>query len=150
MQLKEWHTEADLKVDYDRVKIRDRNGKLRDVSLIPDSYCLIVSQDRTYPLFIEYDGGTQRSQVIKEKVRAYDEYYRSRKYYARYNRKAFRVLFVSKSAKRITDLKIWTEDLKTPIQEAFWFAKLDSLTPTTTLNQMIWQYAGSDTLQSLI
>lgn len=146
----EWKTESELKVEPDRVKILNRHNRRAEVTVIPDSYCLIGSDNRSFPMFIEYDGGTQRSRVIKEKVRAYAAYYESGKYHQRYGKNAFRVLFVSRSQRRVADLKLWTESLRLKGQHWFWFATLASLTSDTVLNKPIWWYAGSDERHPLI
>lgn len=148
--LRDWRTEAELKGDYDKVKVLNRDNKRHEVTVIPDSFCLIVNGERAYPIFIEYDGGTQRSRVIKEKVRAYVAYYESGKYNQRYGFNAFRVLFVSRSERRVADLKSWAEDLKFGGQHWFWFATLASLTPQTILTKDVWNYAGDERKHSLI
>lgn len=149
-QVHDWQTEAQLKANHDRVKIHIDGGQRQWVTIIPDTYFFLWAHQRGFPCFVEYDGGTERSKVIKNKIRAYKAYYETGQYKKRYGYKAFRVLFVSKSEQRVQDLKTWTEELNIVGHHWFWFGVLKQLSPDKILTAPIWHYAGSTEPRSLI
>ena len=148
--IREWLTETYLKASPDRVRIQTASGKRRDVTVIPDTFFSIKHDKYVYPFLVEQDGTTQRSQVIKQKIRMYHAYYDSGKYTKRYGYKGFRVLFVTGSGKRLKSLKQWTEELGLGRAHNFYFAVHSQLSPRTVFDQPVWFRAGSNEPRKLL
>jgi hypothetical protein len=149
-EIRQWHTQAQLKAVQERVVAATPKGKRSKVPLQPDSYFEIAANGRLYPCFVEYDGTTQSGTVIKQKVLAYKAYYESGRYTQVYGRKSFRVLFVTDGGRRMANLKTWTEQLRLPGLERFWFAVHPQLSPRTILTEPVWFQAGREQARSLL
>jgi hypothetical protein len=147
-QLTTWLGENDLKADYDYVPIRRENGRLKSVSVIPDSYFALETPRGTAHFFLELDRGTMTTQRFKTKILAYQAYYASGAYQRRYQTKSLRVLTVTISAARAASLRRVTEAADG--KQRYWFTTLDQLTPETVLTQPLWQVATLPELHPLI
>lgn len=139
-ELSIWRDDAELKADYDRVRITTGTGRKRDVSLIPDSYFTLQVPQGRANFFLELDRGTMTVARFKNKVLAYQAYIASGQYEARYGTKSLRVLTVTLGPKRRANLKRATEDAGGA--RVFWFSVLDDILPETVLDSPIWQVAG--------
>jgi hypothetical protein len=130
-----------MKADYERIEIRLPTGKHIKVSLIPDSYFVIETPHGRAHFFLELDRGTMSTTRFTTKILAYNTYVESGAYQRRYQTRSLRVLTVTSSSKRLTNLKEATDDAKGG--RLFWFTTLRAVTPTTVLHTPIWQVAGS-------
>ncbi len=149
-EIRRWFTQAQLKAIQERVIASTPQGKRAKVPLQPDSYFEIAAKGQIYPCFVEYDGTTQAGDVIKQKVLAYKAYYESGRYTEVYNRKSFRVLFVTDGGKRMANLKSWAEQLTFKGIERFWFAVHSQLSIRTILTETVWFQAGRENPRSLL
>jgi hypothetical protein len=147
-QLLHWLGENELRADYDYVQIRSENGRLKSVSVIPDSYFALETPHGTAHFFLELDRGTMTTQRFKTKIVAYQAYYASGAYQRRYQTKSLRVLTVTTSAARSASLRRVTETAEG--KQRYWFTTLDQITPESVLSQLIWQVATMAEVQSLI
>lgn len=145
--LLEWRSEADLKGDYDRVTIQQRNGSKQLVSLIPDSFFALHTPKGKAPFFLEVDRGTETTGRFQDKIRAYQAYVQTGAYEKRYGYKSVRVLTVAFSQKRLESLKTVTEEVGG--KERYWFALHPEMTPQSVFDEPIWMTAGSDIPMSL-
>jgi hypothetical protein len=146
--LLEWQTENELKADYERVRIPGAKGHNREVSLIPDSYFVLMTPLGRAHFFLEVDRGTEVLERFKTKVRAYLAYHESGAYEKRYGSKSLRILTIANGEGRLRNLKIATEQVGA--KRRFWFARASQLTPQTVLRELVWQVAGEETLKPLI
>lgn len=148
-QLVEWHSESDMKADYDYVHISSKeNGPLKRVSLIPDSYFVLNTPRGTANFFLELDRGTESLPRFKEKILAYLEYYRTGAYQKRYGTRGLRIVTVTTSDERATNLKKIAEDVGG--EKRFWFTTLQDVSPQSILFSPIWQVATYDIRVPLI
>lgn len=156
-QLHEWRDERALRrVHYNEtIKLKDEDGSVRPVTLIPDGYFLLETDDSRYHQFIEIDRATSTLQVSRpgkrdwgRKVATYLEYFRSGLYQERYQTQSLRILTVTTSEKRLAHLKKVTEEAGG--RSRFWFTTADKITPSRILTDRIWQKAGDDGFFSLV
>lgn len=144
----QWQGENELKSDYDYVQIRDENGRIKSVSLIPDSYfALQVTSGKTH-FFLELDRGTMQLSRFQRKISAYIAYYHSGLSKKRFGTSRFRVLTVASSKERAENLKRVTEEAGG--ESRFWFTSLEQVLPETVLDEAIWSVAGRDETVNLI
>lgn len=143
-----WLTDHELKMDYDRVRIK---GKPEPISIIPDSYfCIAIPDKGVSHFFLELDRGTMTTARFREKVAAYVAYYRNGGYAHRYGAQGFRVLTVTDTptSDRSHNLAVASAQ-EQGIGRRFWFAHLPHLTPQTVLTDPIWSVAGEMDTQPL-
>lgn len=141
-ELRTWRNETELKADYDRVIIRQLSGKVRDVSLIPDSYFVLKTPFGMAHLFLELDRGTMSTDRFATKILAYQQYQKSGAYTKRYNARSMRVITVTSSEKRLTSLKAATEKVGGTWQ--FSFAVLEDINEASIFAAPIWQVASKE------
>lgn len=146
--LLEWRSEADLKGEYDRVTIQQRNGSKQSVSLIPDSFFAVQTPRGKAPFFLEVDRGTETTGRFQDKIRAYQAYVQTGAYEKRYGYKSVRVLTVAFSQKRLESLRTVTEEVGG--KERYWFALHPEITPQSVFDELIWLSCGSAELMSLL
>lgn len=146
--LLEWRGENELKAAYDRVSIPTASGRLKAVSLIPDSYFILNTPQGRAHFCLELDRGTMTTKRFATKVLAYQAYYQGGGYQRRYGTKSLRVLTVTLSSARLENLRRATEQASG--KQRFWFAILDQLTPETVLTAPVWQVATLHTRQPLV
>ncbi|MBI1280107.1 MAG: hypothetical protein GC179_18405 [Anaerolineaceae bacterium] len=132
----DWRSEADLKGDYDRVIIQERNGGKQSVSLIPDSFFVVQTTKGKAPFFLEVDRGTETTGRFQDKIRAYQAYIQSGAYEKRYGYKSVRVLTVAFSQKRLENLKTVTEEVGG--KERYWFALHTEIMPQNVFDEPMW------------
>jgi predicted DNA-binding transcriptional regulator len=145
-----WLTEFHLKADYDRVPVRDAQGRIRQVSLIPDGYGVLETPRGRAAFFLEMDRGTMTTSRFQTKIKAYREYVRSNRYTERYQSKSLRVLTVVPSQKRLLNLKQSAEPIELPNERLFWFAVQQDIHAQSVLHDPIWQLAGSEVRHTFI
>jgi hypothetical protein len=129
-----------LKADYDYVPIQTKSGKHEKVSLIPDSYFVIQTQQGRAPFFLELDRGTMELSRFETKILAYQAYVISGMYEARYNSKSLCVMTVTLSEKRRDQLRKAVESVGG--RERYWFGMLSDIAPDTVLASAIWSLCG--------
>jgi hypothetical protein len=134
-----WKGENDLKADYDYVSIRTTGGRVKSVSVIPDSYFVLETPRGQAHFFLELDRGTMTTQRFKTKVLAYQAYYQGGGYQRRYSARSLRILTVTTSYARAMNLQRITEEAEG--KQRFWFTTLEQVTPETTLANSIWKVA---------
>jgi predicted transcriptional regulator len=147
-ELVKWLGENDLKADYDRVNIRQPNGKVLTVSLIPDSYFILKTPNGYAHFFLELDRGTMTGKRFRTKILSYIAYATSALSQQRYGTNRFRVLTVTESQRRRENLKTATEGVEG--KSRFWFGVLSELTPSYVLSFPVWSVAGREEQVELI
>lgn len=143
-----WRGENELKANYDYVNIRTPTGRLKSVSVIPDSYFRLETPRGIAHFFLELDRGTMTTQRFQAKVQAYQAYYQSGAYQKRYEARGLRVLTVTVSWARATNLQRVTEEAEG--KQRFWFTILDEIKPETILSKPIWKVATQENRAPLI
>lgn len=117
------------------------------MALVPDGYVeLVVSPYRSHH-FLEIDmrttiGLSQRAgqRDWARRTRAYQAYYESGQFHARYGAKNFRVLTVTTGMQRLRNLMEISGAHGEPAR--FWFTTFDDLNPTSVLTAPIWHVPG--------
>jgi hypothetical protein len=146
--LRRWLDDLDLKTNYDTVVITDRDGRRREVSIIPDSYFeLQVPQGRAC-FFVEVDRGTETLRRFEEKVRAYESYVSSGRYEKRFGTRSLRILTIAISRKRIESILKMVPLLEK--RRLFWFVTFDEAREFDILCSTQWSTANDKKLYSLI
>lgn len=140
--LTEWRGEGELKADYDYITIRNERGRMVSVSLIPDSYFQIATPKGNTHFFLELDRGTMDLGRFAQKVVAYTAYSGSGLSERRFGTKRFRMLTVTESVERMSNLKHATEEVGG--ENRFWFSTLSGLTSETVLIEPVWSISGRD------
>ncbi len=148
LEVLQWVGESDLKADYDRVTIRLTTGKHKTVSLIPDSYFALSTPLGQSHCFLELDRGTMTVKRFKEKILAYQQYYKTGLYQERYQTRSLRVLTVTTSQTRASNLKQAAEELQG--KQRFWFTTLEQVYSHAILTAPIWQVATQSGTRPLV
>ena len=89
-----------------------QNGRLMPIRIIPDALFGLKHLGKEYYFFLEIDRGTTDLSRIKSKMRAYLTIWKNKEAVAKLNIRSFRVLFVTKSKKRIQNMLNSFENLK--------------------------------------
>jgi hypothetical protein len=136
-----WLSESDLKADYDRVQISKHKDDIQDVSLIPDSYFTIQTPHGNASAFLEMDMGKMSIGRFTTKIRAYIAYMRTGAYTKRYQTRSLRILTVTNSETRCTNLRIRAESVGA--DKRFLFTSKEAVTIQAVLHEAIWHGAGN-------
>jgi hypothetical protein len=139
--LVEWLDEFTLKSAEWREKVPQTRTKARVVRKYPDGYFTLQLPHNKQPahFFLEIDQATMTNARWQEKVRAYSTFRQSGQSQKYYGTRNFRVLTVTTSERRLTNLKRATEQAKG--DHFFWFTTQEQVTiwePETILEAVWW------------
>lgn len=134
--------------DTVEVSWRDDRGvsRRRRQAVVADGYFLLDLGQRAH-FFLELDQGTVSNRRWAGKVRAYQAYWESGGYQARYRTTSLRILTVTTGEERLGNLKGTTEGAGGG--QTFWFTTMERVTPEAVLTGAIWQMAGAEGLHPL-
>ena len=147
-EIANWHDDMTLSADYDRVSIPTSRGGSRTVPVTPDSYFSVRVPRGVTHFFLELDRGTMELRRFRRKIVTYLHYYASGGYERRYRTRSLRVLTVTTTQARLTNLKKTTREAGG--HEPFYFTTLDQVAPGTVLHEPIWQVASGSRQISLV
>ena len=142
MKLETWINDNDCEQEY---HIAGSGNKTRK-RFRPDGYFRLVYKNKLYSFFLEYDRSTMTLKRFVKKAETYLEFSNLGYYRQRFGVKHFRVLVITKSAKRLDNLKLATEKIT---DRYFYFTTRDRITETV-LFASVWQRAGQPGNYSLI
>lgn len=152
--LEKWLDERHLgrKLNRDYVRIVDRDDRSRSVPVIADAYFVLRVRDRgRTACFLELDRSTEDNvNRWRSKVLAYRAYVATGKYRARYDTDSLRILTVTQTAARLTNLKRTTEEVGREMASRFLFTTFEQVTPAQVLSAPIWWRVGERDPQALI
>lgn len=147
-----WTSESILRNRSPREFVPDPSHPGQLLRVIPDGLFSLDGEAGRQLFAVELDRGTVEANRIRERVRAYGEWWHQRRYVARFGQHRLRVLFVvtasPRDPRRIAHLKAWTE--AEGGGGLFWFAALDQLTPESVLREPIWTVAARQDLSPLL
>lgn len=139
----------------DTITLKGENGGRERAAVVPDSYFRLETHEDRFHFFVECDLGTVTLDATgsgkrdwMRKVKAYLEYYRSGLYEKRYQTKDMRVLTVTRSEKRMRNLKDVTEEAGG--KSRFWFTTFDAIREADVLTSPVWAIASRDERLSLL
>ncbi len=112
----------------------------QNYTVYPDAMFILQGKDalaehqRLY--FVEIDRGTEALKVIRDKLIGYNLYHQHGTYqkFGRFN--GFRLLFQTKSQKRLDNLMTLLDGFEGA--DLVWFTSYDTVTPQSLLSQPIW------------
>lgn len=138
----------------DTIVLKGEKGGREKAAVVPDSYFRLETNEDRYNFFVECDLGTVTLDSTGEgkrdwvrKVRTYLEYYRSGAYERRYQTKDMRILTVTRSERRMQNLKEVTEGAGG--KSRFWFTTFDRMKQADILTSPIWAVAAREGLYPL-
>lgn len=155
--IEKWIDDKTLKSPQmkDKVVLRGYRGRHIQAAVVPDAYVRLKTNEDTYNFFLEIDRGTVTGEATQwgrrdwaRKVQAYLQYYRSGMYERRYNTADMRILTITTSETRLSNLKRITEEADGKTR--FWFSTFDRLKSADVLTSVVWNTASSLDLRSLI
>lgn len=146
LELLQWVGEGQLKAMKERVPDPRRAG--RSLPVVPDGYFTLKIGDRKACFFLEVDRATMTNRRFGDKMRAYEIYVRTGRYFERYGTRSLRVLVVTTTHQRLANLKSTTEEATT--MSIFWFTTIDQVEPEIILTSDIWQVVGKREMQQLL
>ena len=85
-------------------RVSDPRGKKKYLVVAPDAFFGVQAEKGKYIFFVEIDLGTETLKRFQEKVIAYKQYWKSRKFKEDYGFNHFRVLTVAESETRLANL----------------------------------------------
>lgn len=115
-------------------------------TLTPDAFVRYRVGKQLLSVFIEVDRGTMPNHRFQRKVEAYFAYDVSGRYAERHKGQRFRVLVITKTPKRLTNLKETTAQVA---QRNCWFATLPEIAQNGPL-AAIWETVGREEKARLI
>ncbi len=142
LQFERWINERDIQDEY---KLH-RNGRVVKHRIRPDGYGRYWYEGKLYSFFLELDRSTETDGKFEGKVRSYIDYSRSGRYYQTFGVRFFRVLTVTTTARRLSNLKRITEGIADGL---FWFVTLDEIREGKMFDA-IWIRAGQEGTCSLL
>ena len=142
LQFERWINERDIQDEY-RLH---RNGRVIRHRIRPDGYGRYWYKEKLYSFFLELDRSTETDGKFEGKVRSYVDYSRSGRYYQTFGVRFFRVLAVTTTARRLSNLKRITEGIADGL---FWFVTLDEIREGKMFD-VIWLRAGQEGTYSLL
>ena len=146
LELLAWISEGQLKATKERVPDPRRSG--RYLPVVPDGYFTLKTGGRKACFFLEIDRATMTNRRFGDKMRAYEIYVRTGRYFERYGTRSLRVLVVTTTHQRLANLESTTEEAATlPI---FWFTTIDQVHPETILTSEIWQVVRKEGMYRLL
>ncbi len=124
-ELTDWLDEADFRRGPHQNKVPYRTQGMRIMRKYPDGYfqLKLPQYERNAHFFLEVDQGTMSNSQWMEKVRAYVQFRDSRLSQKYYGTRNFRLLTVTSSASRLTNLRKATE--RAGGDHFFWFTTQD-------------------------
>lgn len=146
LELLQWMGEGQLKAMKERVPDPRKAG--RSLPVVPDGYFTLKVGERKACFFLEVDRATMTNRRFGDKMRAYEIYVHTGRYFERYQTRSLRVLVVTTTHQRLANLKSTTEEATTlPI---FWFTTIDQVQPETILTSEIWKAVGKQEPHKLL
>jgi hypothetical protein len=142
MKLERWINDYDCKQEYRAPGLgKDITKRFR-----PDGYLRFYYHDNPFGFFLEYDRSTMTLGRFTAKVRSYIEFQNLEYYRHRFGLPEFRVLVITKTGKRLNNLK---RTVETVDKSTFRFTTIDQIRPSTIFNP-IWLRAGEQGKYPLI
>lgn len=157
MEIVAWLDDKSLKGAQmkDKITLRGERGGKVEAAVVPDSYLRLDAQEDIYNFFLEVDRGTVTGDATQwgkrdwgRKIKAYLEYYKSGLYEKRYHTADMRILTITTSETRLTNLKRITEDAGGKAR--FWFATFERIKHADILTNPLWTVATHEGLSALI
>jgi len=146
--IERWIREDGLKAAGDYVYTSYNTETPRQVAIIPDAYLALRLGDRRAHFLLEVDRATETSGRWAHRVQAYLTYIASGRYSRRFGTTSLRILTITTSRERLTNLQRATEEAGGG--SLFWFTTLGLVQPETVLSEPIWQVAGQEGMNKLI
>jgi len=142
-----WVEDEAFRAKADHVYVQaGRSGRQR-VAIIPDAYCVVNQGDKRAHFFVEVDRATLSGRRWRQRVRAYLAYTLGGGYTRRFRTRSLRILTVTTSDKRLTNLRRATEEAGGG--SLYWFSTCDRLESADALQSPIWQVAGQSAMTAL-
>jgi hypothetical protein len=143
-----WIREDELKAVGDYVFSSSTSGIPRQVAIIPDAYFALHLGGRRAHFLLEVDRATETNGRWKRRVQAYLAYIASGQYSRRFGTTSLRILIITTSLERLTNLQRATVEVGGG--SLFWFTTMELVQPETVLSEPIWQVAGQEGMIKLI
>jgi hypothetical protein len=136
-ELETWEDEPIFRAQPDYVELLTKRGKPVRKPVLPDGYfCLRVPQGKAR-FFLEVDRGTEPHSKFKPQVEVYQAYTHTGGYQARYQATSLRILVVTTTSRRLSQLKAATQAAGG--DRKYYFTTLEQITPETILTTPIWE-----------
>lgn len=142
LSLERWINDNDCHQQY-RMTV---GGKNVIKQFRPDGYFRILYKGKLYSFFIEFDRSTMPVGRFAGKVHSYLDFSALGYYRKRFGVKYFRILVITKTQKRLNNLK---KIVETKTNKLFWFTTIDQVVPEDAFGA-IWQRAGRQNYYKLI
>jgi len=139
MTLERWIKERDCLIEF-----QHNQGNL--TALRPDGCLCLTYQNKRYSFFVEVECSTMTNGRLKSKAKTYLAYARSGRSEQDFGFKYFRVLIITKTETRLSNLKSTIEELNNRI---FYFAVRDDVCQNYVLER-VWQHSGCQGFFSLL
>lgn len=131
MTLERWIKEKEIYIEF--------SNEQRTLTVLkPDGCICLTHQGKIYNFFVEVDCSTMTNKRLKAKAKNYLDYARSGRSRQDFGFQFFRVLIITKTEKRLLNLKSTIEELTNRI---FYFAVRDDVCQSHILDR-IWRRAG--------
>jgi len=141
-----WFTESEVKSWKERVEDPENSGKT--LAITPDAFLYLLGKDKKAYYFLEADRATESNRRWRDKIKGYVEYVKSGKYQERFKTSALRVLTISTSQARITNLMKTTQSVENAY--FFLFATFDQIKSKNIIFQPVWKTTEKEGLISLL
>lgn len=140
MAMERWIKEGDCLIEL------PKNNQRKLTALRPDGCLCLTCQGKLYSFFLEVDCSTMTNSRLRAKASAYLDYARSGRSSQDLGFNYFRVLIITKTQGRLSNLK---STIEATTDRLFYFASRDQMNESSILGR-IWQRAGRQGLFSLL
>ena len=147
-RIERWLRDDELRAAREYVYMTANSGTSHQVAIIPDAYLALGLIDRRAHFLLEIDRATETSGRWAHRVQAYQAYIASGQYSRRFGTTSLRILVITTSRERLTNLRHATEEVGGG--SIFWFTTLELAQFGAVLAEPIWQVAGQDGMIKLI
>jgi len=130
-----WFKESEVKSWKEKVVDPENTGKT--LAITPDAFLYLTGNDKKANYFLEVDRATESNRRWRDKVRGYVEFVYSRKYYDKFKSESLRILTVTTSPERLTNLMKTTKNVDRA--DFFLFTTFEQIKNNDVLFDNIWQ-----------
>ncbi len=118
-------------------KVYDPENESRTLPVTPDAFIELRGQKAKACYFLEVDRATESNRRWRDKVKGYVEYVRSGRYYQRFKSESLRVLTVTTSEERLSNLLKTTDSVLNA--DFFLFTTFKKISESDVLFDSIWK-----------
>jgi hypothetical protein len=141
-----WFKESEIKGWKEKVDDPENSGKT--LAITPDAFLSLTGNSKRANYFLEVDRATESNRRWRDKIRGYVEYALSGRYHDKFKSESLRVLTVTTSPERLTNLIKTTKSVEHA--DFFLFTTYEQVKNNNVLFGNIWKDSTKNGLTRLV